>query len=205
MGFLLLDAFAAEFGCHWARDKRVDALCAVHQESGKRVFLLKPQTYVNRSGHSLNAFCGYYSIPSTSLAVVFDEINLPAGRAKITVGGSAGGHNGVADILRFFPNDFVRFRIGIGPKEPPRMDMKDYVLGKLRPEEKEILEGSKKNFLDGLKLLIDSGPQTAMNRVNQRPRDESETTEQPTTSTNQSEETGNEDSRNQEIPGHGDI
>lgn len=170
-GFMLLDALVEELGCRWARERKVAALYAAAQWNGRRVFLVKPQTYVNNSGSCLNAFCGYYKLPASSLAVVYDEINLPAGRAKVSIGGSPGGHNGIADILRFLENDFVRFRVGIGPKTPPEIDMKDFVLGKLKPEETEVLNRAKNGFLDGLKLLIDSGPQTAMNRVNQRFRE----------------------------------
>lgn len=201
-GFLLVDALAAEWGCDWAKDRKARALFAVADRGGRRILLVKPQTYVNKSGSCLNAFCGYYKLPVSSVAVVYDEINLPIGRAKVSVGGSAGGHNGIADILRCLGDDFIRFRVGIGPKDPPQIDMKDFVLGKLKPEEIDILNRAKKGFLDGLKLLIDSGPQTAMNRVNQRSRPPGGPSEE--TSTHRAEETDNEHNGKKKIPGHGD-
>ncbi len=201
-GFMLLDALAGEFGCSWARDRKFDAWVAAHHWHGRRLYLVKPRTYVNRSGSCLNGFCGYYKLAASSMVVVYDEINLTIGRAKISIGGSAGGHNGVADILRYFPNEFIRFRIGIGPKHPPEMELKDYVLGKLTARETEALSGNMKGFLDGVKLLIDTGPQAAMNRVNQRPRENTEADE--TRPTNREQETEHEDDREKKIPGHGD-
>ncbi len=192
-GFVLVDALAAELGCSWARDRKGEALYAVHQWHGRRLFLVKSQTYVNRSGSSLQAFCGYYKIPAPELVVAYDEVNLPTGRAKISIGGSAGGHNGVADILTFFPNEFVRFRLGVGPKSPPQMALKDFVLGRFSESEATLFSRNIKSFLDGMKLLIDSGVQPAMNRVNQRPRENPEL-KQPT-STHGVQETENDNSR----------
>ncbi len=192
-GFLLLDALAAEFGCSWTRDRKGEILHAAVRRGDRTIHLVKPQTYVNNSGKCLHAFCRYYRIPADSLVVAYDEVNLPVARAKISIGGSAGGHNGIADILRYFPNEFARFRLGIGPKEPPQIPLRDYVLGRFRSAEEEAFRRGMKGFVDGMKLVIDSGPRAAMNRVNQRPGENSET--DPETTTNRVQEAENEDSR----------
>jgi peptidyl-tRNA hydrolase, PTH1 family len=204
-GFMLVDALAKDWGCaDWVRDRKADALYTSGFRNGKRVYLVKPQTYVNRSGSSLQTFCSFYRLPEESLAVVYDEINLPAGRAKVSVGGSAGGHNGVADILRFFANTFVRFRVGIGPKSPPEIEMKDFVLGRWRPDETAALQEAMNGFLEGLNLLIDSGPQTAMNRVNQRPPKADHKKQSNKTLPGEAETTEDNDSGEKKIPGYGD-
>lgn len=168
IGFMLMEALAAKKGCSWAAETRFEALTATLRIGDRKIFLVKPQTYVNKSGQSLGAVCRYYRIPSEEVIVAYDEINLPLGRVKISLSGSAGGHNGIADILNYLPGDFIRFRLGIGPKAPPEIDMKDFVLGKFSQEEKTTIEGKIPEFLDGLQLLIDRGPDLAMNQVNQR-------------------------------------
>ncbi len=203
-GFVLLDALATEFDCRWAKDRKSDVLYATHERRGRKLFLLKPQAYVNRSGSCLREFFAFHKLSLSELAVVYDEINLPLGRAKISVGGSAGGHNGIADILRYFPDEFVRFRVGIGPKAPPWIDMKDFVLGRWRTEELKVLESETPGFLEGIKLLIDSGPQSAMNRVNRRPGKPDDGAAVKETTRQSEQETKDENSGKTEIPGYGD-
>lgn len=204
-GFMLVDALAREWGCtDWKRDRKAEALYTSHLRNGRRIYLVKPQTYVNRSGLSLQAFCSFHRLFAESMAVAYDEINLPVGRAKVSLGGSAGGHNGIADLLRVFPNTFVRFRLGIGPKSPPGIDMKDFVLGRWRPDESAALDAAMSGFLEGLNLLIDSGPQTAMNRVNQRPQSADHAKQSNKTLRTEADITQNEDSGENKIPGDGD-
>ncbi|MEX2382679.1 MAG: aminoacyl-tRNA hydrolase [Opitutales bacterium] len=168
IGFMLIDALALQHGCSWAAETRFEALTSTLRIGERKIFLLKPQTYVNRSGQSVDAICRYYRIPSCEVVVAYDEINLPLGRVKISVSGSAGGHNGIAHLLRYLAGDFIRFRLGIGPKAPPEIDMKDFVLGKFSTEGRTIITEKLPEFLEGLQLLIDRGPDMAMNHVNQR-------------------------------------
>jgi PTH1 family peptidyl-tRNA hydrolase len=87
---------------------------------------------------------------------------------KVTVTGSAGGHNGVASLLEHLGDGFVRYRLGVGPKDPPQMDMADFVLGKFTPEQTTLVTQKIDHFVAGLELLLDRGAETAMNQLNRR-------------------------------------
>ncbi len=178
IGFWLVDAWAREQGVQWALRREFEAEVCSFQRRGKKIFLVKPTTYVNLSGRALGAFCRYYRIPATSVVVVYDELNLDAGRLKISVKGSAGGHNGIASILEHLDSDFIRFRLGIGPRFPPEIDLKDFVLGKFTEQQAADFEGRVREFVGALQLLIDSGPNHAMNRINQRNKVKNERQEQ---------------------------
>lgn len=178
IGYWLVDALAREHGCNWSPRREFEAEVASFDRAGRRVWLLKPLTYVNESGRSLGPFCRYYRIPATSLVVVYDELNLETGRLKIAVRGSAGGHNGLASIIQHLGSEFIRFRIGIGPRHPPEIDLKDFVLGKFSEQQAALMESKVREFLEALHLLIDSGPNHAMNRVNQKNRKQDERNEQ---------------------------
>jgi peptidyl-tRNA hydrolase, PTH1 family len=87
---------------------------------------------------------------------------------KVSVAGSAGGHNGVASLLEKLGDGFVRYRLGIGPKDPPQMDIKDFVLGKFTSDEQTIVAQHLPQYLSGLDLLLSRGPEAAMNQLNRR-------------------------------------
>jgi peptidyl-tRNA hydrolase, PTH1 family len=168
IGFWLVEAVARLHGGQWSRRREFEAEVCPVERKGRKIHLVKPQTYVNESGRSLGPFCRYYRVPETSLIVAYDELNLDVGSLKISVKGSAGGHNGLASLIEHVGSDFVRFRIGIGPRFPREMDLKDFVLGKFSGEQTSLLESRLSEFLDALHLLVDSGPNAAMNRINQR-------------------------------------
>lgn len=178
VGFWLVDAIARKEGCIWSLRREFEAETCTFRKRGKKIFLVKPLTYVNESGRALSAFCRYYRIPATSLIVVYDELNMDAGRLKISVKGSAGGHNGLVSILQHLDSDFVRFRLGIGPREPAEMELKDFVLGKFTEEQMATFEGKEREFLWAVQLLVDSGPNHAMNRINQKTKKQDERKEQ---------------------------
>lgn len=169
-GFLVLDALARREGLAWTRDRRCQALTAKWVGPGNRsVWLLKPLTYMNESGQSLRAACDFFRIPPTAVAAVYDDLTLDVGRVKLSVTGSAGGHNGVQSLLDHLGAGFVRFRIGIGPKTPPQIDLKDFVLGRLPPADLQLITSQFPNYLAGLDLLLQRGLETAMNQLNRRP------------------------------------
>jgi PTH1 family peptidyl-tRNA hydrolase len=178
IGFVLLDALARQQGCLWSKRREFEAEVATFQREGRRVYLVKPQTYVNLSGRSVGAFCRYYRAdPAGSLVVVYDEINIELGRLKISVKGSAGGHNGLISMIECVGPTFVRFRVGIGPRQPAEIDLKDFVLGKFSEEQQALLTSKEREFVDALHLLVDSGPNHAMNRVNQKNKKQDEPNE----------------------------
>ena len=136
--------------------------------AGNPVLLLKPQTYMNASGKAIGNVCRFYKWHPASVLVVVDEFQLGLGRTKLSLRGSAGGHNGVEDIMQRLGPEFPRYRIGIAPAEPTPQSMTDYVLGKFSPGELNTLATRWEGFLNEIELIICKGPQLAMNTINQR-------------------------------------
>ncbi|MEM0967021.1 MAG: aminoacyl-tRNA hydrolase [Verrucomicrobiota bacterium] len=167
-GFLALDSFAASFDGRWVWEKRFQADTCLAELSGYPVLLVKPRTFVNRSGDSLGALARYYKFGSDQFCVLYDDITLDPGRIKVSPSGSAGGHNGVADLLQKLGPDFVRFKIGVGGKSHPEMDLKDWVLGRISKDETPFLEESYQKVRAGLELLVAGGVERAMNECNTR-------------------------------------
>ena len=99
---------------------------------------------------------------------VYDDLTLDVGRLKVTVTGSSGGHNGVASLLEHVGQGFARYRMGIGPKVPPEMDLKDFVLTEFSPEQLVIIESKLDHLVQGLELLLDRGADQAMNQLNRK-------------------------------------
>jgi PTH1 family peptidyl-tRNA hydrolase len=170
-GFAVIDAFAARHDLAWRSSLRFAAKTARwDRRAGPACLLAKPTTYMNDSGRAVRALADFHRVPPASVIVVYDDLTIELGRVKLTQSGSAGGHNGVASLLEHLGNGFIRYRIGIGPKHPPEMDLKDFVLGKFTPEEQTIFDHHLTTYTDGLGLLIDRGPAQAMNQLNRRDR-----------------------------------
>lgn len=154
----------------WKKEPRYPAVVAQLRFAGHAVHLVKPLSYMNDSGKSLYTFIHYYKLAANALAVVYDDINLDLGRLKLSIGGSDGGHNGIADVMHHVGNTFVRYRIGIGAKKHPAMDLKDYVLGQLNQDERNAIEAQLDHYMKGVMLLVREGPVFAMNHLNKRPK-----------------------------------
>lgn len=168
-GWQLLDALARREGLSWRHEKSFDAeITRWTRPDGRVVLLAKPQTFMNDSGRSLAALGAYFKVGNRAMAVVYDDLALDLGRLKISERGSSGGHNGIASLLQHVGDGFVRFRIGIGPKAPAQMDLKDFVLGKFTPEQQALFDKNLDQMLSGLDLLLTSGPAQAMNTLNRR-------------------------------------
>ncbi len=168
VGFCLIDLLAKSFDSEWKTESRFQAKTAIVYIENQKILLLKPLTFMNESGISLKAVLNYKKLPTTSLLTIYDDINLEFGRVKLSATGSAGGHNGVDNILSQIGSDFLRYRIGIGSKLNKNMDLSDYVLGKFSLAEQKILANQTSTYLEHLKLIIDKGPTLAMNFINQR-------------------------------------
>lgn len=169
VGFVVVDALAQASGAAWKRERAFhgDVARFANGAAGE-ISLLKPRTFMNESGTSIGAFCRFHKVTPPQVLVVFDEINLPIGKPKLSISGSAGGHNGLASILQHFGDGFRRLRIGIGPRHPPEIDLKDYVLGKLTSEQQQTLSQNIPAYLEGIDLLLQRGLAPAMNRLNRR-------------------------------------
>lgn len=167
-GFLAIEALAKAWNCSWKRESKFSAEMIKTSYKDKEIILVKPQSYMNLSGIPLQAICSYYKVSADTLIVAYDDIAFDVGELKLSIKGSAGGHNGISSILEQVGQDFIRFRIGIGKKTYPEMDLKDYVLGKWSQEQYTVLQEKIPNLVSALHLILDKGCAYAMNLINQR-------------------------------------
>jgi PTH1 family peptidyl-tRNA hydrolase len=175
LGFTVVEALAAAEGLKWKSESRFESETARWDvRPGVTRLLVKPQTYMNESGRALRALLNFHKVSVDALIVVYDDLTIDTGRVKISVSGSAGGHNGIASLLEHLGNGFIRYRLGINAPRPAGMDIKDFVLGKFSPEQLSLLETKINPFVDGLRLLINRGPADAMNLLNRRDHHEPE-------------------------------
>lgn len=150
---------------------------------GQRVLLIKPMTYMNLSGEAVRAFVNYYKVdPESDLIVVYDDIDLKPGRIRIRKKGSAGGHNGMKNIIAALGTDkFTRVRVGIGAK-PPQWDLADYVLAPFSSGDRELVDGAVHDAADAVRLIISGETDRAMNLYNKE-KDKEKATDKPTEKT----------------------
>lgn len=153
-GFWLVDNLAGSV--RLARETRFSALAAKMAIAGQEVWLLEPQTYMNRSGQSVGALARFYKIEADEVLVIHDELDLPPGAAKLKKGGSSGGHNGLKDITAALgTQDYWRLRIGIG--HPRSLNLQqpvaDFVLHRPRKEEQKLIDEAIANSLQVIPLL----------------------------------------------------
>jgi len=169
LGFTLVEALAATEGLKWEKDSHFKAEIA-RWDVRPRVtrLLVKPQTFMNDSGRPLRALLDFHQVPVDALIVAYDDLTIDTGLVKVSVSGSAGGHNGVASLLEHLGGGFARYRLGINAPRPAEMDLKDFVLGKFSTEQNQIIDQKLNTFVDGLRLLINRGPAEAMNQLNRR-------------------------------------
>ncbi len=169
VGFAAVDRLAAAHSASWQAESRFCAHTASIVIAGHPVLLLKPQTYMNASGKSLAEVCRFYKWRPENLLVVVDELQLPLGRCKLSLRGSAGGHNGLEDIIGRLGEAFPRYRIGIAPLTPgDHRSLTDTVLGKFSPEETKLLDTCWERILSDLERIVKQGPRLAINTINQR-------------------------------------
>ena len=165
-GFRALDLLAEKLGCRIDKGK-FQGLYGQAMYEGKKLMLLKPQTYMNLSGRSVLQLSAYFSIPPQRIIVLFDDISLPPGRLRIRADGSAGGHNGIKSIIaELGSQEFPRVKIGVGGKAHPEQDLADHVLSGFSAQEEKALAVSLKNAADAALAIIDHGVPEAANRFN---------------------------------------
>ncbi len=169
-GFRVLDALAKDLQTSFRKSSalRGEFAKAVLEPTGKILHLGKPLTFMNLSGECIGAHLHFRKIPVSEMVVVHDDIAIPLGTVKISVGGGDGGHNGIKSLISHCGSDFVRFRIGIGQKQFPEQDLADFVLGKMSEEELKIFDSQLGYFINGLKLLINEGVAAAQNLTNRK-------------------------------------
>ena len=169
LGWVVLDALARKHDLSWKRVAQFDAEVARWDlPAGRTRWLMKPLTFMNNCGRSVGALARYHKLEISELAAVYDDLTIDFGLIKVTTNGSAGGHNGVASLLEHLGDGFVRYRLGIGPKQPAQMDMADFVLGKFTSEQQLLVTQKLDQYVQGLELLLSRGVGPAMNQLNRR-------------------------------------
>jgi PTH1 family peptidyl-tRNA hydrolase len=164
VGFEIVDRLAAEWGLTWQHSKSWHALMA----KGEKAILVKPASYMNRSGEPLQAVAQFYKIEPREMLVVLDDMALPLGRLRLRPDGGTAGHNGLESIIiQFGTEEIPRLRIGIGAA--PVDGATDYVLARFFEEERPIVEKTIVRAADAVKCAIDNGLLSAMNQFNKNP------------------------------------
>ena len=161
IGFMVADLLAHEGRLAWERSGKWDAATAKFRDA----LLVKPASYMNRSGHPLFAIAQFFKIAPQEILVVLDDFSLPLGRLRIRQSGGAGGHNGLESIIaQFGTEEMPRLRIGIG--NAPAEAASDYVLSNFFEEEKPLVRSTITRAADTVKCAIDKGVVSAMNTFN---------------------------------------
>ena len=148
---------------------RFNALYGKGMIGGQKVLLMKPLSYMNLSGGPVRQMVDYYHAdPKEQLIVICDDIDLEPGRLRIRKSGSAGGHNGLKDIIsRLGTQDFIRVRIGVGAK-PPGWDLADHVLSRFSPGERKTVDEAIQKAADAVEMILTEGADAAMNHYNRK-------------------------------------
>ena len=166
VGFMVADELAERHNIPVQRLK-FRALTNTVTVGDRKVLLMKPVTYMNLSGEAVHEAAAFYKIPPEHILVISDEVALAPGKLRVRRSGSAGGHNGLKNIIAHLGTDqFPRIRLGVGQKPHPDYDMADWVLGKFQGEDKKAVEEAVKRAADAAECLIREGVDKAMNRYN---------------------------------------
>ena len=166
IGFMAADELARREGVK-INKLRYRALTGEIRAGGQRVLVLKPQTYMNLSGEAVKLAGGFYKIPPERVLVISDDVALSLGKLRIRAGGSAGGHNGLKNIITHLGTEqFPRVRVGVGAPEHPEFEMVDWVIGKLSQQEKKLADEAVGRAVDAALCVIERGVQEAQNRFN---------------------------------------
>jgi PTH1 family peptidyl-tRNA hydrolase len=168
LGWVVIDAFAKKHKLAWRSEPSFEAMLSRWESPAGVRWLMKPLTFMNDSGFAVGAVARFHKLEVADVCAVYDDLNIELGRVKVSVTGSAGGHNGVASLLEHLGDGFARYRLGTGPKEPREMDMKDFVLSKFTSEQLVIIDQKLDLYVQGLELLLESGADRAMNQTNRK-------------------------------------
>ena len=165
IGFETLDYSASKHNVSVTRAK-FSALYGVWETQGKKVMLLKPQTYMNLSGEAVVQAAKFYKVPAENIIVIFDDVSLDVGKMRIRQKGSAGGHNGIKSIISHIGQEFPRIKMGVGQKPHPDYDLADWVLGRFTDNDKKLLCDRYEDAMQAVQLMISGDCQKAMNLYN---------------------------------------
>lgn len=168
VGFEVIDTLADKYNIA-VETRKCRALIGKGIIAGQKVILVKPQTYMNLSGESIGALADYYKIDEENeLLVIYDDVSLDVGQLRIRRKGSAGGHNGIKNIIAHLGTDvFPRIKVGVGEK-PKGYDLADYVLGHFSGEDREIMKESYRKAADAVEMILEGDLSGAMNTYNKK-------------------------------------
>ncbi len=165
-GFLAIDRIADNANVS-IKKMKFHALIGEAELGGERCLLLKPLTYMNKSGEAIAEAMRYYQIPPERVLILFDDISLDPGKLRIRQKGSAGGHNGIKSIIEMTKSsDFPRIKIGVGKKPHPDYDLADWVLSKFKKDELPLMDEAFTNAADAAAMIVSGNVDRAMNRYN---------------------------------------
>ena len=166
IGFMAADLLSDREGVKFNK-LRYRALTGEVSLGGARVLVIKPQTYMNLSGEAVKLAGGFYKIPPQRVLVISDDVSLPLGKLRIRASGSAGGHNGLKNIIAHLGTDaFPRIKVGVGAPAHPEHEMVDWVIGNFTGEEKKVVRQALEKVLDAAACVIEKGVGEAQNRFN---------------------------------------
>lgn len=165
-GFDVVDAFCEKHSLTLNKNK-YKAIFGDGTVLGKKVLVAKPQTFMNLSGEAVSAIVNFYKIPLDRILVVSDDISLAPGKMRIRTKGSAGGQNGLKNIIEHLSTDgFARIKMGIGDRPDRESDLANWVLGRMSAEERELFDKAKENAVKAIETILRDGVDSAMNRYN---------------------------------------
>lgn len=166
IGFMTADELERRDGTK-VNKLKYRALTAEMKLGGERVLVMKPQTYMNLSGEAVKLAGAFYKIPPERVLVISDDVSLPLGKLRIRANGSAGGHNGLKNIIQHLGTDaFPRIKIGVGAPNHPEQEMVDWVIGNFTPAEKKVVSEAVARAADAAACLIEKGVNEAQNKFN---------------------------------------
>lgn len=171
-GFEVIDKIADKYNIS-VDTKKHRALIGKGIVAGQKVILAKPQTFMNLSGESVRSLLDYYKVDEeTELLIVYDDISLDNGQIRVRAKGSAGGHNGIKNIIAHLGGQvFPRIKVGVGEK-PPKYDLADYVLGHFSKEEQERMDVGYEHAVSAAEMILTGDISTAMNEYNRKKKEE---------------------------------
>ena len=166
-GFFFVDELARRHGGVFRNEPRHHGELAKVRIDGTELWLLKPMSFMNRSGGPTRSVAAFYKVPVESILVAYDELDFPPGVIKLKQGGGAAGHNGMRDVIANMGDQFWRLRIGIG-HPGDRAAVLNYVLGRASAEDSRLIEDAINAGMEALPLLLSDGGQKAMHRLHTR-------------------------------------
>jgi peptidyl-tRNA hydrolase, PTH1 family len=168
-GFWLVDELARRHGGAFRGEGRHQAELARVRIGGEDLWLVKPMSYMNRSGGPVSSVLGFYKLTPAQMLVAHDEIDLPGGTVRLKEGGGHGGHNGLRDIIAALGDGFWRLRIGVG-HPGSKSQVVDFVLTRASGEEQKLIDDTIIAGADAIEEMLRSGAQIAMNKLHARPK-----------------------------------